>query len=339
VLGQFATILARTDPFDLAQSVERYIRLLSPQEVRAIILAANPRLSEWYRNEFLSLLNETDGDRLKAAFAHALKSNLRAIPLFGEQFCEGVIAQVPSDRAVGIGEEGYQLPRVRPLAVAIVALALLIGGAAAQRFIATAEANARGPVVLVTPVPVTPAVSPPVAPAIRHARHVALAPQIQRTAAPVVLHRARIAATPVFAAPPAPAPVILPKRITRTPRTPHTPPPGSGVKTIVAQQRPAPTAEPTALDVNDMPRSYSDATPLPQNATPPPIQVAPQDVATPVVTAAPSRGSWLHRTIMHLDPLKPNSGGWIYNSVKHLDPFKPHPQPSPTATATGGPQQ
>jgi hypothetical protein len=111
------------------------------------------------------------------------------------------------------------------------------------------------------------------------------------------------------------------------------------VKTVVAQEHQLPTAEPTALDVSDMPRSYSDATPLPINQTPPAVDVPAQSVATPVSTAAPSRGSWLHRTIMHLDPLKPNTGGWIYNSVKHLDPFKPHPKPSPTATATGGPQQ
>jgi hypothetical protein len=366
VLGQqFATILARTDPFDLAQALERHIRSLPDDQVRALINAASPRMNEWYRAEFTSLLEERDGERLKAAFAHTLKSNLRAIPFFGAEFCQGVIDNVPSDRAVALGEEEDQspLPRIRPLAVGIVAVAIFIGGAAAQHFISTAQANARGPVVLSTPAPVVafpataaPSTTAPVAasaPVVHHAQHVALAPQIRKAAPPVAAtappapapSEAAPTAAPASAtnarpaiAPPVAAPAV---GVHRAPavnarHVPRTPPPGAGVKTIVAQQRVTPAPQPTEVDTSDMPRSYSDATPLP-NATPPPVLVAPQDVSTPQATAAPSHGSWFHRTIMHLDPLKPNPGGWIHSSIMHVDPFKPHPKP--TATATGGPQQ
>jgi hypothetical protein len=346
---QFATILARTDPFDLAEAVERYVRSLEAAEVRAVILAASPRLSEWYRAEFVSLLGEPDGERLKASFAHSLRSNLRAISFFGPSFCEGVIRHVPSDRTVGIGEEeDRQFPRVRPLAVAIVAAAVFIAGAAAQRVISTAQSNARTPVVLFTPVPAAPVTPPP---------HIAAAPtQTQQHVRPLAhppspAHSApRVALAPQVQHNAPPGPRVQPAPFPQPPPPEHraasvvrragprTPPPGSGVKTIIAQQpRVQPTPEPTPIDVTDMPRSYSDATPLPADQTPPPVEVAvPQRVAAPP-TEAPRGGSWLHRTVMHLDPLKPQKGGFIYKSVMHLDPFKPHPQP--TATATGGPQQ
>jgi len=293
-------------------------------------------MSEWYRTEFVSLLNERDGERLKAAFAHSLRSNLRAIPMFGPDFCEGVIARVPSDRAVALGEEGGRALRFRPMAFVVIALAVLIGGAAAQRFISTAQANARGPIVLATPEPVLSVASA----APRVAAVPATTPQPKQTAPP-----AKQTAPPPTAEPPTAVPAVaarlapaLPvaRRIAHRPAR-RTPPPGRGVKTIVAQQTVRPTPEPTAMDLSDMPRSYSDATPLPGEAPPPVQMTQPQSVPTPIPTQAPSRGSWFHRTVMHLDPLKPHTSGWIYNSVKHIDPFKPHPQP--TATATGGPQQ
>ncbi len=305
-------------------------------------------MSEWYRDEFTSLLSERDDERLKAAFSHTLRSNLRAISFFGPEFCEGVIAYVPSDRTVALGEEGRRGRRLRPMIFAVIALAVIIGGAAAQRFISTAQTNARGPVVLATPEPALSVAS--AAP-----RVAVLPPQAKQTVAtPTVAPPSAaptIAATPaaptaakpapaaIQAAPPTTQPEPVAPLINRIAhrRVGRTPPPGRGVKTIIAQQTIRPTPEPTPMDLSDMPRSYSDATPLPGEAPPPAPMAQPQSVPAPIPTEAPSRGSWFHRTVMHLDPLKPHTSGWIYNSVKHLDPFKPHPQP--TATATGGPQQ
>lgn len=279
---QLRTILARTDPFDVAQGLERHIRSLSGDEVRGLILAARERMGDWYRAEFLPLLDELDDARLKSAFTRSLKSNLRAIPLFGAAFCEGVISEIPGDRTVGLGEEAHRWRPLRPVAFAIIALALVIGGAAAQRVLSSASATAQTPVVLVTPFPVAASTPVPVA---------------ASTPVPVaVAARPKPAAThPPAHATSAPAPRVI-----------RRPPPGRGVKTIVVTPpSPSPAPQPAALDLGDMPQAYSDATPLPKDATAPPAQV-PTRVRVPTPAPAPRRGSWLHRTIMHLDPFKPH---------------------------------
>lgn len=330
MLGQhFTTILAQTDPFDLAQGIDRYVRSLSGEQVRFVIAAAQALMSEGYRAEFVPLLEEHDDERLKSAFIQALKSNLRAVPLFGAAFCEGVIGQVPGDRAVALGEEGYNFRQVRPLALGIIALALLIAGAAGEHVWSTARATAETPVVLVTPPALdeqTPAPAPPPAAA-------APAPTPQHTAAAPV----RRAPTPQPATPqptpqpatpqpPPPTPVSTAQTLaTRAPQirpTPQrTPPPGRGVLTVIAVQRtPAPTPEPTEMDLSDMPQSFSDATPLPRAETAPSAQAPTRvDVSTP--TPGPNR-FFVRQTI-----------NGTLRTLNNLNPFRrkaPAPTPSPS---------
>ena len=295
---QFATILARTDPFDVAQGLERYIRTLSVEQIHEIVSAARPRLNQWYSAEFLPLLDVPDEEHLKRAFIHSLKSNLRAIPFFGAAFCEGVIAQIPGDRAVGLGEETRTWPVVRPAAVAIAAAALLLGGATVHHLFSAASATAHAPVVLMTPEQAI-AVST-AAPA----RSRSLAHPLAK--APVAQRRT-VAAIPVTSAPAAPAPaapdpapvaaatvVSAPARSKPTVHATKSLPAGGGVKTIVAQRTPPPQLKPGDVDTSDMPQAYTDATPLPSEAPPSARVVAPQSVPTP--TPAPNR-SWTHRIV------------------------------------------
>lgn len=293
MLGQqLSTILARTDPFDLAQGVERHVQALSAPEVRDLIVAAAPRMNDSYRAEFLPLVDEIDGERLKRAFTHSLKTNLRAIPLFGVPFCEDVISHIPGDRAIGLDEESRPVRKWRPAAAVIAAVALLLAGAAAQRVLSTARVNAEGPVLLGTPAPVALRAPAPVA--------VHAPPAVRRRSDG---HRVRRAVpqriSTVVAAPiPVPAPPSPARRTLA---------PGAGVKTVVVvPSTPAPTPPPAPIDVSDMPRAYTDATPLPKDASPPPAQVSTRiRLATP--TPAPKHSSWLHRTIMHIDPFKPHA--------------------------------
>lgn len=318
----FAKILARTDPFDLAQALERHVRSLSGEQVRTLIQDAAPRMNEGYRSEFLPLADERSDDRLRAAFARSLKSNLRAIPLFGPEFSQGVIANIPGDRTVGLGEERGYAPRLRPIVLGIIALVLLIGGAAAEHVLSSARSNADTPVVLVTPEPAQPVATPAPVVAVHAAPSAPRREPSRRAAqqAPALAGAPSIAAAPGIAAtPPAPAPVV--RAGTR-----RMPPPGRGVKTVIVRPpAPTPTPQPTPVDVSDMPRSYSDATPLPASPTPPPAQVDTSvRVATP--TPAPNR-YWLHQTM---------SG--VGKTIGHLDPFKRHRAPTPSPSPYG-PQQ
>ncbi|HEY9180943.1 MAG TPA: hypothetical protein VIO32_09495 [Candidatus Baltobacteraceae bacterium] len=284
---QFATILARTDPFDVAQALERFIRSLPAPHVREMIAAARPRMNDWYSAEFMPLLDETNDERMKQAFAATLKSNLRAISLFGSAFCEGVIANIPADRAVGLGEERRSWPARRPAAIAAAAIAVLLGGAAIDHVVSIANATAQTPAVLSTPIAVLPhAVDVPRA---RHARTVK-----RRPSAPV--HLAVAAAAPVRSATVRYAPVqYAPVQTAPAPSAVRPAPAGSGEKTVVVRQTPQPSPSPQNVDVSDMPQSYSDATPLPNDQTPPQARVeAPLTVPTP--TPAPNR-SWTHRIV------------------------------------------
>lgn len=309
MLGQqFGTILARTDPFDVAQGLERYIRSLTGEQVRFVVAAARSRMNEWYRGEFLPLLDDPDDERVKNAFARILKSNLRAIPLFGPAFCEGVISQIPAGRIVGVGEEGFHFPVLRPALFAIAAIALVLSGAAAQRVLSSVQTTAQTPTVIVTPTAI-PVHMPP--------RRVTA----RTIPAPATARPASASAAPPSAAPASAAPAILaraPREAAAPPAVRRTPPAGSGVKTIVAAPvTPEPSPAATAVDTTDMPQSYSDATPLPRTESAPPAQVSTDPkVATP--TPGPNR-FFLHQTIKG-----------VTRTISHLNPFKPHPQPTPS---------
>jgi hypothetical protein len=332
---QFATILAQTDPFDVAQGVERFTRSLSGAHLRNLITAAAPRMNDFYRAEFAPLAGERDDSQLKRAFAHALKSNLRAIPLFGGAFCEGVISNIPADRAVGLGEEQRTFARVRPAAIIITALALLLGGATVHQLFSDARSTAQTPVVLSTPAP--PAVAVPVHGVIARHRQV-LHPVRVVAAAPVTVPPA--AAPPAASVQPAPsvrhAPLVphAPVAIRRAALVPHrtrASPVSGGVKTIVASRSEpaaAATVSPDDLNVSDMPQSYSDATPMPAQAPAPARVQAPQSFAAP--TPGPNR-SWTHRLV--------HSAVHLVNSTLStvVPGLKDHPQP--TAAPSPGPQQ
>lgn len=328
MLGQqFSTILGQTDPFDVAQGLERHIRAMQGADIRTLIQAAAPRMNDWYRSEFLPLAAENDDEHLRVTFAHSLKSNLRAIPLFGPNFCAGVIAQIPGDRTVGMGEEGRSW-RMRPVGFAIIALALLVGGAAAEHVLSTARANANTPVVLVTPAP-APLTSPPAAApsaAAASQRATATPARPAPTPAPVV---AQAPFPTASAAAPAAAPA--PRSVAAPPprQSARTPAPGSGVKTIVAQEpRRTPAPEPTPVDTSDMPQAYSDATPLPANATPAPAaEVNPASLRVPTPTPAPNR-SWTHRLVhaaVHL----------VNSTLTTVGVSKKPSQPTPSASPSG----
>lgn len=326
MLGQqFSTILGQTDPFDVAQGLERHIRAMQGADIRTLIQAAAPRMNDWYRSEFLPLAAENDDEHLRVTFAHSLKSNLRAIPLFGPNFCAGVIAQIPGDRTVGMGEEGRSW-RMRPVGFAIIALALLVGGAAAEHVLSTARANANTPVVLVTPAP-APLTSPPAAaPSAASQRATATPARPAPTPAPVV---AQAPFPTASAAAPAAAPA--PRSVAAPPprQSARTPAPGSGVKTIVAQEpRRTPAPEPTPVDTSDMPQAYSDATPLPANATPAPAaEVNPASLRVPTPTPAPNR-SWTHRLVhaaVHL----------VNSTLTTVGVSKKPSQPTPSASPSG----
>jgi hypothetical protein len=335
VPGQhFVTILARTDPFDVAQGLERHIRSLSADHIRALISDAQPRMNEWYLAEFTPLLNERDDARVRSGFAHTLKSNLRAIPLFGPAFCEGVIGEIPGDRAVGLGEEHYYpgVRRIPPLAFGAAALALLIAGAAGEHAWNNASANAQTPVVLMTPAPVAPG-----SPVPRRQMAAAIATPVKtpvKTAAPEPRSTPQPRAP---AAAPAPAEsqpqAVEPPRATSAPvrRTPvgrPTPPPGKGVATVIAvRQTPEPSPEPSAIDVSDMPQAFTDATPLPRAAS-----AAPAHVAVPLAVATPTPGpnrSWTHR-LVHAAVHLVNSTLTTVGISKKAQGPTPTPSPSPS---------
>lgn len=296
-------ILARTDPFDLSQAIDRYVHTLSADRVRALVLNARERLGAYYRAEFARLLTGKAGaadapqlagllhepwsdEALQSALATLLKTNLRAIPIFGPAFCDAVLEEVPGDRTVAIGEE--RRPPGRALAFAGIAAVLIVAGGVGEHFL---TGRAAQPPPVVTYALPSPAASPTHRPAFspRHASRIAIAPQ-PSTPAPQT-------AAPVQVAVPPPTAVPRPTRRLPTPR------PAQGVATVVIPQATA-TPEPSPLDVTDMPQSYTDATPLPQVSAPPADVPRRLRLVTP--TPQPRRHHWLYRSIMHLDPFKPH---------------------------------
>lgn len=311
-------VLARTDPFDLAQAVDRYVHTLSGDRIRALVFDARERMGMYYRGEFAQLLTGKTGgggiDRfsgilleqwndaaLQSALAGLLKTNLRAIPMFGPAFCDAVLAHVPTDRAVAIGEERRGvLPRAAVFAG--IAAALVAAGAAGEHYMANARAQSATPAVIAQPVVLA---TPSAAPRAAKRRVIAISsPVPARAPTPAPVPTPTQAATPAPTAVPTAAPTAVPAAQPTRKATPTASPPHArGIATVVIPD-PTPTPEPSALDVTDMPDSYTDATPLPQ-VTAPPAEV-PGRVHLVTPTPKPVHHSWLHRTIMHLDPFKPH---------------------------------
>lgn len=310
-------VLAQTDPFDLAQALERRVRLLSAGQIHGLIQDALPRMSDYYEHEFLRVYALQDEASLRSAFAQTLKSNLRAIPLFGPAFGESVLALAPAERTVGFSDEPQQR-RARWVAGTVVAVALVAAAFAGGHYVTEARmqaASATAEPMAVAPLPqgtVAP-LAGTARPATQPRRH---APQRQATATPAAPATAPAAVaeaqqTTRQTAVPQSMPVPTPRNRPRPKRTP--PPPVAHGEAVVAvpqaRQHAVDTVQSTGIDTSDMPQPYTDATPIPGES---PASVAePRGSRVNSPTPAPHRGGWLHRTMMHLDP------------------FKPHPQETP----------
>jgi hypothetical protein len=312
-------ILAQTDPFDLAQGVERHVSTLDGASIRELVAPVLDRAGKYYRNELSFLLDPgLSDDALRKAFTRFLKSNLRAIALFGNAFSQDVLKACPQHRVVAIGEEGVRISEGQRTLVAFgTAIALVIIGAAAEHAVSTARAAAQGPQPsFMRSIPVSiSATAPP--------RKIAVPPPAPRQAAPRpapapaehVAQRTPEALYPVDATanPPVADPPEYPAQSYRyyAPERAHVrstakPIEAKGAVINVTVTAPPPTPAPTPIGVDDMPQAFSDATPLPQQSAAPVDDAARQvDVATPKPTSKPK--SWLHRTIMHFDPFQPGA--------------------------------
>lgn len=304
-------LLALTDPFDLSQAVERYVRTLPGDRVRALVTDAAPRLGSSYRAEFLRLLgrehdefslavSESGEAQLRETLAGFLKSNLRAIPIFGSPFGLAVLEHAPVERAVGIGEETPNRG-MRAAIVAGIAMVLMLLGAAGERLVVARSAPP-------SPEPIAIAVPSPQANA---------SPQRAHSFVPVHRTAARVTPVPATApeqtAPPAQQVPSAPESAPAVYAGPATAPPATAAPTIqpahgkgvavVTPPQPTPAPQQSDLDTTDMPESYSDATPIPEPSAAG-VTVGAVRVATP--KPSPKHHSWLHRTIMHLDPFKPH---------------------------------
>jgi hypothetical protein len=289
-------ILAQTDPFDLSQAVERYVRTLDGLRIRALLDEARDRMNDYYRGELLHLTDAQLSDsQLQSSFVLFLKSNLRAIGLFGTAFSAGVLNECPKRSVVAIGEE----PRgngARNAVIAAAALALIIIGAAGEHALSNARATAQTPESPPVPFPQAAVPVPPTEAPRRTPRIVAADPK--RTVSPAVATAAPAAVAP---APVRETIVVQPRPQPRSAQDP--PEHGSSEMTVMVVQHTA-TPEPTPLDVDDMPEAYSDSTPLPQQSA---GQANPDTspnvtIATPQPTSKPAHG-WFK----HLDPLRPGA--------------------------------
>lgn len=333
IVHGFDEVLARTDPFDLAQALERSVRSMPAERVRALILDAHDRMGQYYRSEFVRLLGESqaippntatdangdtfvrivkqtsDAQALRQAFARLLKSNLRAIPLFGPAFAQAILRHVPMDRAVGIGEE-RPANGSRFVVLGGIALALLIAGAAGERALSNLRVQATATPLpqpqpeLAAPIASTPAPQPV------HPRVIAIqqrpknAPAHIVVAAPAPTVAPAAISTPAPTPPPAAAPAFVPQPKREVAKQPSsTPQPAQGVATVNIPA-PTPSPQPSDIDVSDMPDAYTDATPLPIESAPP--AAVPGKIALKTPTPKRRSRSWVKRTIQHIVPFKPH---------------------------------
>ena len=297
-------VLAQTDPFDLAQAVERCVSQLKGRDIRLLLADSRDRMSEYYLEEVERMRKTRMSDQqLRSEFTGFLRSNLRAITLFGSAFSSAVLAECPAHRVVAIGEEA-RTGRTRAILIGGVALALVILGAAGEHAVSNARVASQTPTEpsapIVAPLILYPTTRPPVARVERRKRVATQVPATPTPTAPPATPAPTVAATVAGTVEPATAPVapIVNKPLMQRSKPTKTPPPGRAVLTINVTP-PPPTPEPTPLDVTDMPDSTSDATPLPTQ---------------PLATAAnPDAG--------HVPTPKPTdraSHGWF----NHLDPFR-----------------
>ena len=293
-------VLAQTDPFDLAQAVERCVSQLNGRDIRLLLADSRERMSEYYLEEVDRMRKTRMSDpQLRTEFTGFLCSNLRAITLFGSAFSSAVLAECPAYRVVAIGEE----PRSgKPRAIIIggVALALVILGAAGEHAVSNArvasQSGSEPSAPIVAPLVLHPTMRPLVAHVMHPTRVASPAPTASAaTAAPT--------AAAVVESSAAPVPPIVDKPLIQRPKTAKTPPPGRAVLTINVTP-PPPTPEPTPLDVTDMPDSTSDATPLPTQ----PLATAANPDAGHVPTPKPTDRA-THGWLNHLDPFR--HGGHI----------------------------
>ncbi|HET7813991.1 MAG TPA: hypothetical protein VFL13_06430 [Candidatus Baltobacteraceae bacterium] len=320
-------VLAQTDPFDLAQALERRVRSLSAKQIRGLIRDAQPRLSEYYSQEFSRVSAAPDEASMRSAFAHTLQSNLRAIPLFGPAFGESVLELTPSERAVGFSDEPQQR-RSRVVAGTVVAIALAAAAFAGGHYVTEARiqaSSATAEPMAIVPLPQVPAARTQVH---SKGRNRAMAPHrvavMPATAAAATPPPATSTpAQPAAAAAPAQqsvpsaartqsVPVPTPRNRPRPSRTPSPPIAHGEAVVAIPQSKPkhVDTVQSTGIDTSDMPQPYTDATPIPGESPAAISEPHGSRVNTPA--PAPHRGGWFHRTIMHIDP------------------FKPHPQPQET---------
>lgn len=308
LVSRIDQLLALTDPYELAQAAERHVSSLSGKRIRALLRDAGPRLGEYYRDELARLAGASDFDSvltgrysdaaLRSALAQFLKSNLRAIPIFGSGFGHKILERTPLDRAVGIGEERSNTA-ARAAVVAGAALALVVAGAAGEHVVAGARLAAASPS---PPVPLLLATPSPVHHNAATRRVVARVATPAPTEAP-----SQPTPTPAATSPPATPTAVPTVRATGAPPS-ATPVPARAAAAVEVTAPPeTPSPEPSDIDTSDMPESYSDATPLPQQSLTP--AEAPQHaIRVPTPKPSPKRHGWLHRAVMHLDPFKPNTG-------------------------------
>ncbi len=307
LVSRIDRLLARTDPFELSQALELHVRSLSGDRIRALLRAAGPRLGAYYRDEFARLTGSRDFETaldtqrsdavLQNAFVKFLKSNLRAIPIFGNSFGLALLDHTPVDRAVGIGEErGNRLGR--GALVSSAALALVLAGAVGEHVVAGARASAQNPqpVVMLPPAAIgTPHPAHRKASASEPAPKTRVLARVTATYVPTPVPQAVEAPTVVNPPPP--------PRSSPSPSRASTPLSGAGVGEVTAPPQ-TPTPQPSDIDVTDMPESYSDATPMPQQS-PMTAEVPDHAIRVPTPKPSPKKHSWLHRTLSHLNPFKP----------------------------------
>ena len=299
-------VLAQTDPFDLAQAVERCVSQLNGRDIRTLLSESRDRMSDYYLEEIEHLRKTRMNDQqLRREFTGFLRSNLRAITLFGSAFSSAVLAECPAHRVVAIGEEPRGGRNTRAFLIGGVALALVVLGAAGEHAVTNARVASQVPTEPSAPVVVPPMLYPTVRPLVAKVEH---PKQVRSTPAPTM--------PPPTPAPPTPAPItepavasteaptatqlapILNQTAIHRPGPGKTPQPGRAVLTINVTP-PPPTPEPSPLDVTDMPDSMSDATPMPQQSLMTAGNPDAGGVPTPKPTDRPVRGM-----LKHLDPFR-----------------------------------
>jgi len=311
-------ILAQTDPFDLAQGIERHAATLSESSIRELVAPVIDRAGRYYRDELAFMLNPALSETaLRKALVRFLTSNLRAIILFGPAFASDVLKACPQHRVLGIGEERRAAPPAgtRTAVITGTVIALVLLGAAAEHAVTNARAAAQAPepsVPITVPVVVRSTAAPRASLASVMPVHTQ-APRVERPASPppapqrtfegATAEPAEVNAAAAVPIQQAPAPYEPAQPAPRRALPPERPQDAHGTTVTVATRPAAPTPAPTPIDVSDMPNSYEDATPLPQQSAAPAQNASGQvSIATPKPTAKPRRG-WLK----HLDPFQPGA--------------------------------